>query len=610
MRIHLNMWRLLPLVAVLVSVAITSRAAPAPGTTNVEISGTTTALMYLSRFGYMNPSATNPENGALLSEEAVRSAIIEFQAFAGLNQTGDLDPVTKEMMNMPRCGNRDIIGHGANTRRKKRYALQGSRWRVRDLTYKITKYPSVLGRQAVDREVAAAFQVWEDVSNLSFKPATSGKVHIEVRFEKGEHGDGDPFDGRGGTLAHAYFPIYGGDAHFDDTEQWTIDSYRGTNLFQVAAHEFGHSLGLSHSDVRSALMAPFYRGFVRDFKLDDDDTKAIQVLYGKKEAATTPATPSWPGRPTTTTARPSTATGAGGALCQNSKIDAIVSMADENTYVFKGSQYWLLTDESTAPGYPKMIANNWEGVPSSVDAAFTWVNGKTYFFKGSEYWRVSNMTVDLHYPKPISKGFAGIPNDIDAAFVWSGNGKIYFFKNDKYWRFEPTQRPPVREGLYPKDISNWEGIPNNIDDALQYSNGFTYFFKNGQYWRFNDRAFRIDTADPPFPRPVGYWWFGCSASSSQTDLQSKRANVLSQNDLDVHEDSFDADGSNALDNSVSPRFSGSNPHLRDDPHQNHLHQAASQHYDAAGDSSAVSNLGSNGKLLTALLLPLFVRTLL
>ena len=65
----------------------------------------TPTKMYLMKYGYMdNHHATHGDgrSAQLLSPDGLRNYIMDFQGFAGLNQTGVLDDETVKMMEMPR----------------------------------------------------------------------------------------------------------------------------------------------------------------------------------------------------------------------------------------------------------------------------------------------------------------------------------------------------------------------------------------------------------------------------------------------------------------------------------------------------------------------------
>lgn len=122
---------------------------------------------------------------------------------------------------------------------------------------------------------------------MTFTETTSfSRADITIAFFIGDHGDGEPFDGVLGTLAHAFAPPVGR-FHLDGEENWVINGdfnnaspYSAIDLESVAVHEIGHLLGLGHSSVEEAIMYPTISSGVRKVVLDADDIAGVQELYG------------------------------------------------------------------------------------------------------------------------------------------------------------------------------------------------------------------------------------------------------------------------------------------------------------------------------------------
>ncbi|KAL5006166.1 hypothetical protein ScPMuIL_017324 [Solemya velum] len=432
-------------------------------------------LDYLTRYGYMEEEEDDGSFASLRSIDPLTKAIKEFQKMAGISVTGEITDETRKWMKMPRCGLSDNVDK-SYAGRKKRYVLDDSKWEHTDLTYKLTRSARAsLNRSMVEKELQRAFDAISKHTPLTFTPSSNNIVDINILFGDQEHGDCFPFGP--GVLAHAFMPPTG-DVHFDDEHNFTYHDPDGIELFQVALHEFGHSVGLHHSEVNGSVMAPFFIGYIPSFDLHEDDIAGIQKIYGPRMTGIKPD------------------------ICQDSTIDAITATKDGKTYVFKGDYYYRLNSngDDIDPGYPREIYADWEGSTGPVDSVLTLKDGYTYIFKGFKYRRYENMRF-VDGPRLIEERFPGIPNDIDAAFVWGGNEKLYFIKGNEYWRCCGDRC----DYSVPSPISLW-GMRNRIDAVFQWTNGRTYFFQNESYYRYNDDT---ETVDSGYPKPTGFYWLGC-----------------------------------------------------------------------------------------------------
>ncbi|KAF4023710.1 hypothetical protein G4228_015639 [Cervus hanglu yarkandensis] len=654
-----------------------------PGERRTNLTNRQLAEEYLHRYGY-TPGAELSEDG-----QSLRRALLRLQRRLSLPETGELDSTTLNAMRAPRCGVPDL---------GRFQTFEGDlKWHHHNITYWIQNYSEDLPRDVVDDAFARAFALWSAVTPLTFTRVYGREADIVIQFGVREHGDGYPFDGKHGLLAHAFPPGAGiqGDAHFDDEELWSLgkgvvvptyfgnakgaachfpftfegrsysacttdgrsddilwcsttadydadrqfgfcpserlytndgnadgkpcvfpftfegrsysactsdgrsDGYRwcattanydqdklygfcptrvdatvtggnaagelcvfpftflgkeysacttegrndghlwcattsnfdkdkkwgfcpdqGYSLFLVAAHEFGHALGLDHSSVPEALMYPMYR-FTEEHPLHRDDVQGIQHLYGPRpepepRPPTTTAAEPQPTAPPTVcvtgppTARPSEGptTGPTGPpaagptgpptagpsaaptespdpaedVCNVDIFDAIAEIGNR-LHFFKAGKYWRLSERGgrRVQG-PFLVKRTWPALPGKLDSAFEDpLTKKIFFFSGRQVWVYKGASV--LGPRRLDKlGLGPEVAQVTGALPRPG-GKVLLFSGQSFWRFDVKTQKVDPQSVTPVD-QMFPGVPMSTHDIFQYQEK-AYFCQDHFFWRVN-----------------------------------------------------------------------------------------------------------------------------
>ncbi|XP_039256683.2 72 kDa type IV collagenase-like [Styela clava] len=628
----------------------------------------------------------------------------------GLNITGELNDETVVAMMRPRCGVPDAPAE---------YNLFPNRehWTHKDITYKIEGYTPDMSQCQIRNAFKRAFRVWEEVTDLNFEKVDRDDADIIIYFGYEEHGDGYPFDGPNGLLAHAFTPgttAISGDSHFDEGEFWTLgkgrvfDTYNGNSggdpcvfpfyfegasysactsagrsdglewcattadydadekwafcphellftyagngdndpcvfpfvflgksydectpegrsdgylwcattsnydtdsrwgfcpsrahgtdggnsggaactfpfkfegytyvdcttvgrtdyklwcattddydkdgmwgfcngegysLFLVATHEFGHAIGLDHSNVADALMYPMY-SYHADFILPDDDKRGVRDLYGPRRrylpplqletcggdltksepTATRPprtstptVTPRTTPRGRTSTPTQSTTTHSGDRcdgvvpptdMCQR-KVDAVMLYQNE-FFVFQGPFVWRVSGRGkNQVQSPERISNHWPTLKCGIDGVYqNPIDLKLMFFKGSQYFLFDGENILPGYPREVTE--LGLPARTvvdDVVFMKGRNPKtrrtenrLYYYVREKVYRADP-KTGILMEGFKPSTLgvkgTAWEGIPPNIDAVFSDSQNrrYTIFVKGMKIFRYMNVRGQLD----------------------------------------------------------------------------------------------------------------------
>jgi hypothetical protein len=184
------------------------------------------------------------------------------------------------------------------------YSTMGHTWGTNQVVYYVNPQNLYVSDSAAIWAIQTAASAWHDQSGaniqLVYGGTTNGSSLIlnnknEVFFRNDSTGN----------IGETYW-WYDGSGHLVDADIVLHESYTyfagsgcsgGIYIEDVAVHEFGHALGLGHSEVAATTMEPAMPGYcdTSQLTLEADDISGIRSLYPPTSSSSSgqaPATPS------------------------------------------------------------------------------------------------------------------------------------------------------------------------------------------------------------------------------------------------------------------------------------------------------------------------------